>query len=124
MKLLKRWWVSMPYFGLLPFLPLKLELTNVRYCVSMPYFGLLPFLHFRDTEDALMDILFQCPTSGFFLFYGNHEYFLRLRRCVSMPYFGLLPFLRTMAKNKPRWKDLFQCPTSGFFLFYLVGSPT
>ena len=37
--------------------------------------------------------LFQCPTSGFFLFYDNFINQLLQRYNVSMPYLGLLPFL-------------------------------
>ena len=38
--------------------------------VSMPYFGLFPFLQTRsECEKSQEETLFQCPTSGFFLFY-------------------------------------------------------
>ena len=36
--------VSMPYLGLLPFLPIIKEYRNPSFLVSMPYLGLLPFL--------------------------------------------------------------------------------
>ena len=64
--------------------------------------------------------LFQCPTSGFFLFYDNFINQLLQRYNVSMPYLGLLPFLlagrRGIVSKENR---MFQCPTSGFFLFYM-----
>ena len=59
----------------------------------MPYFELLPFLPYEDITDKKDRILFQCPTSSFFLFYVQRIkkkfYFI----VVSMPYFELLPFL-------------------------------
>ena len=39
--------VSMPYIGLLPFLPVQLKgEKDEKYNVSMPYIGLLPFLQY------------------------------------------------------------------------------
>ena len=42
----------------------------------MPYFELLPFLPYEDITDKKDRILFQCPTSSFFLFYNrwNNKY--------------------------------------------------
>ena len=41
-----------------------------------------------------MSELFQCPTSGFFLFYVKAQCLFNDEvEVVSMPYFGLLPFL-------------------------------
>ena len=37
--------------------------------------------------------MFQCPTSGFFLFYEHKNCFVKQGGFVSMPYFGLLSFL-------------------------------
>ena len=88
--------VSMPYFGLLSFLQCSSNpLHDFRRCVSMPYFGLLSFLHNEGKGDW---------------------YVLGI---VSMPYFGLLSFLQL--KENKRWiRKKFQCPTSGFFLFYAM----
>ena len=86
--------------------------------VSMPYFGLLPFLRWQKWRELCQISMFQCPTSGFFLFYSKYAgsgackqiCFNALLRAssfstvtkkdgtvvysgVSMPYFGLLPFL-------------------------------
>ena len=62
--------VSMPYLGLSSFLQYVKREICLRYiCVSMPYLGLSSFLpkiekiYQGDTE------MFQCPTSGFLLFY-------------------------------------------------------
>ena len=38
--------------------------------VSMPYFGLLSFLQLLMQVYYQTDYMFQCPTSGFFLFYA------------------------------------------------------
>ena len=90
--------VSMPYFGLLPFLRKKdtMEL-QINFFVSMPYFGLLPFLLIMTNTTLSINFycfnallrassfstkggqkircqyyhVFQCPTSGFFLFYNK-----------------------------------------------------
>ena len=44
--------VSMPYFGLLPFLQMFRITYGSEYMVSMPYFGLLPFLQFQSFTQA------------------------------------------------------------------------
>ncbi len=66
-------------------------------CVSMPYFGLSPFL----PNDAHVFVyskgLCQCPTSGFLHFYLLSRRFAGNLSAVSMPYFGLSPFLLTRA---------------------------
>ena len=68
--------------------------------VSMPYFGLLPFLPLSKMVENWNRRMFQCPTSGFFLFYYDYS--------------GLASTIANM----------FQCPTSGFFLFYVRRYPT
>ena len=110
--------VSMPYLGLSSFLQKKKSAeTNIETCfnalprafffstllsliapsshkiVSMPYLGLSSFLHIKNRINYETRKLFQCPTSGFLLFYIQHE--------SDMP-----EFIR------------FQCPTTGFLLFY------
>jgi len=86
--------VSMPYFGLSPFLPDNGRFSENKEGVSMPYFGLSPFLQkiCNSSNDGLWC---QCPTSGSLHFYcwssrrkGNKK------NKVSMPYFGLSSFLR------------------------------
>ena len=74
------------------------EEFSQKIIVSMPYFGLLSFLHCYDVAVIKNGYMFQCPTSGFFLFYGE----LSMTNDVK--------------------EALFQCPTSGFFLFYLCGN--
>ena len=91
----------------------------------MPYFGLLSFLRKEDKMKSYTITTFQCPTSGFFLFYDNRcisywyivfcfnallrassfstrffQIYKHGYRIVSMPYFGLLPFLREFYVNK------------------------
>ena len=112
----------------------------------MPYFGLFPFLLKQLQWQGILMQEFQCPTSGFFLFYGKESFMRKLAFDVSMPYFGLFPFLRPYSmetrNNKYRFNALlrafsfstgylayrrmlltgFQCPTSGFFLFYISTS--
>ncbi len=110
--------VSMPYLGLIPFLPersgksLSLDLT-----VSMPYLGLIPFLHdkcmeryyesvqfqcpisgsshfYKERRCIMFDTLaFQCPISGSSHFYSTGDRDFDWRLSVSMPYLGLIPFL-------------------------------
>ena len=88
----------MPYFGLLPFLrrwqemeesmpnkcfnallrassfstQLDNQIMLVCNNVSMPYFGLLPFLRWQKWRELCQISMFQCPTSGFFLFYSKY----------------------------------------------------
>ena len=44
--------------------------------------------------------MFQCPTSGFSLFYGQKMFCPTPQSSVSMPYFGLFSFLRNYS-----WKE-------------------
>ncbi len=111
----------------------------------MPCGGLLPFLQPGKKEVFPMNMLCQCPISGFSHFYGPaicHREF-RLQDCVnalhraspistsikkeeekmtvfvSMPYIGLLPFLLEMVDDDTQDNAVCQCPTSGFSHFYL-----
>ena len=72
---------------------LSLIAPSSHKIVSMPYLGLSSFLHIKNRINYETRKLFQCPTSGFLLFYIQHE--------SDMP-----EFIR------------FQCPTTGFLLFY------
>ena len=83
----------------------------------MPYFGLSSFLP-KKNDKYFLNVLFQCPISGFLLFYrpislgeqkrlrcfnalfrafffstGNNNEQQVSRKRVSMPYFGLSSFL-------------------------------
>ena len=87
--------VSMPYLGLSSFLQLY-QLISTRIQLR---FNALPRAFFFSTMSAKMydsvnKVMFQCPTSGFLLFY-------RL--------YGIMNNYQVL---------LFQCPTSGFLLFY------
>ncbi len=66
--------------------------------VSMPYIGLLPFLP-TETQDVAETPVCQCPTSGFSHFYLSQNLSQNLNLSVSMPYIGLLPFLQYPLKN-------------------------
>ena len=66
----------------------------IQWAVSMPYFGLLSFLLNSKSVNIWEVFLFQCPTSGFFLFYRGKDSRKNSVFSVSMPYFGLLSFLR------------------------------
>ena len=138
--------VSMPYLGLLPFLRLILLyfVLMVPVCFNaLPRASSFSTQHQQQQQAMLLkgfnalprassfstvqrkggfmrtNTVFQCPTSGFFLFYDNFINQLLQRYNVSMPYLGLLPFLlagrRGIVSKENR---MFQCPTSGFFLFY------
>ena len=111
----------MPYFGLLPFLLITGYLIGMfKYCFN----ALLRASSFSTTNKFDADDdgkVFQCPTSGFFLFYHPCNFKgWRGRKHVSMPYFGLLPFLQQEKWRYHENKRKFQCPTSGFFLFYAM----
>ena len=61
--------------------------------VSMPYFGLSPFLRILKKTTNGYTVACQCPTSGFLHFYATVKVNLISEEPVSMPYFGLSPFL-------------------------------
>ena len=90
--------VSMPYLGLSSFLP---EMTTTEKEVTTTCFNALPRAFFFSTlrlasNQCSLLLEFQCPTSGFLLFY------------LPADWAGL------------RGAELFQCPTSGFLLFYAM----
>ena len=61
--------VSMPYHGLSSFLPKHNASLTMRSSVSMPYHGLSSFLRSRRLYTHFNCCRFQCPTTGFLLFY-------------------------------------------------------
>ena len=133
----------MPYFGLLSFLRSSHSSRKLKsYCfnallrasffstaiiqtnyhlqrnVSMPYFGLLSFLQ-TIAKLAFNKLFgFQCPTSGFFLFYLYTQVIIK----IEMYCFNALLRASFFSTNSGRGCSIrmgvFQCPTSGFFLFY------
>ena len=134
----------MPYGGLGSFLLIDYEYSNMNIqLVSMPYFGLLSFLHHpQPIIKELLCRLFQCPTSGFFLFYsmslcdeiklnGCFNALLRASffstiydsiifwkiRSVSMPYFGLLSFLQDRCITSSAMQLLVSMPYFGLLSF-------
>ena len=67
--------------------PLQICFNALLRASSFSTFAVIPQSEVND--------VFQCPTSGFFLFYSAQKIiFQRKNSTVSMPYFGLLPFLR------------------------------
>ena len=89
------------------------------YAVSMPYFGLLSFLRDNELRTYTERKMFQCPTSGFFLFYYRQKtvqlYLIKMFQCPTSGFFLFYSFHPTLRRHSA---ILFQCPTSGFFLFY------
>ena len=86
----------MPYFGLFSFLRLRLQVTKSEKETCFNAL-LRAFLFSTVPPDLGRQTLgvFQCPTSGFSLFYDNRLEYKRKRvMFVSMPYFGLFSFLR------------------------------
>ena len=85
----------------------------------MPYLGLSSFLLHHMKVGFHQWTGFQCPTSGFLLFYGVERcgtiYKFRLFQC---PTSGFLLFYGARFKETIAKLALFQCPTSGFLLFY------
>ena len=66
----------------------------------MPYFGLFSFLPGYKHPSGFNSLLFQCPTSGFSLFYNMQDQELVNKFSnVSMPYFGLFSFLPFQAQK-------------------------
>ena len=117
--------------------------SNANNNVSMPCGGLISFLQPGKKEVFPMNMLCQCPTSGFSHFYSADKITVESEEDVSMPYIGLLPFLPSICvvrsaseecvnalhqaspiSTKPAvvyiFLDIFwcQCPTSGFSHFY------
>ena len=66
------------------------------YLVSMPYLGLSSFLRQAFNGRYSNTVSFQCPTSGFLLFYKLFSLSLTSMKSVSMPYLGLSSFLQGM----------------------------
>ena len=110
-------------------------------------FSPLLFLLFYEIYDSVNKVIdvFQCPTSGFLLFYTLLQFWKRqswicfnaLPRAfffsisktsngnskisgVSMPYLGLSSFLWLKKISRKQKTLMFQCPTSGFLLFYVA----
>ena len=95
-------------------------LTPKKMIVSMPYFGLLSFLPYN-TRRVYEDYKHSFNALLRASFFSTMP-FVKVdvqKEIVSMPYFGLLSFLQL--KENKRWiRKKFQCPTSGFFLFYAM----
>ena len=91
-----------------------------EFYVSMPYLGLSSFLQLESLKTMAETLMFQCPTSGFLLFYAKdkdveqmiyHDWF-------QCPTSGFLLFYSCYLSDTSWCYGLFQCPTSGFLLFY------
>ena len=65
-----------------------------KYNVSMPYLGLSSFLQRFGLPYEKYIHMFQCPTTGFLLFYESNRRGNVKCTTVSMPYHGLSSFLR------------------------------
>ena len=135
--------VSMPYFGLIPFLrpwpsgqgtvgirfnallrahPISTNRMNRKYEAIVefqcPTSGSSHFYMSMEIEKVNSG-MFQCPTSGSSHFYIYSEAVNpEGKECVSMPYFGLIPFLQWTQWRCWTVQGLFQCPTSGSSHFY------
>ena len=73
--------------------------SNANNNVSMPCGGLISFLQPGKKEVFPMNMLCQCPTSGFSHFYSADKITVESEEDVSMPYIGLLPFLQDKDKT-------------------------
>ncbi len=112
----------MPYIGLSSFLHICSKLVT-HYLIRR--FNALPrafFFSTNITEESKSELMtFQCPTSGFLLFYKYVEpNMYHIVSSVSMPYLGLSSFLRWQEMEENMNQEMFQCPTSGFLLFYAM----
>ncbi len=135
----------MPYHGLSSFLRYAAD-TNSDTGGS---FNALPRAFFFSTnrivEEMLNVLLFQCPTTGFLLFYEDYTHIItvadtlfqcpttgfllfyncgKIMQSKKMVCFNALPrafFFSTIIKGGiVTVKHVFQCPTTGFLLFYFL----
>ena len=84
----------MPYFGLSSFLPAWSYERNQTTCkFQCPTSGFLLFYLIVTYRIIFTEIKFQCPTSGFLLFYVSQTLPVLPVSKVSMPYLGLSSFL-------------------------------
>ena len=65
----------------------------------MPYHGLSSFLLGESNRRRDVKCMFQCPTTGFLLFYKNQKKTETKYIIVSMPYHGLSSFLRYVSAS-------------------------
>ena len=85
---------TMPYLGLLPFLPLNAPIKKLYEVVSMPYLGLLPFLRTYSYSNTSAKEIMSMPYLGLLPFLRiQFKYGFLCQSFMSMPYLGLLPFL-------------------------------
>ena len=90
----------MPYFGLSSFLPAWSYERNQTTCkFQCPTSGFLLFYLIVTYRIIFTEIKFQCPTSGFLLFYVSQTLPVLPVSKVSMPYLGLSSFLRYVSAS-------------------------
>ena len=70
----------------------------------------------------IKNALFQCPTSGFLLFYAPDHTLECNARVFQCPTSGFLLFYKWRDFDSRHKEKSFQCPTSGFLLFYVAGN--
>ena len=107
----------MPYFGLSSFLPAWSYERNQTTCkFQCPTSGFLLFYLIVTYRIIFTEIKFQCPTSGFLLFYFIPEKWKGGVWSVSMPYLGLSSFLRFSNPSSPTsFKGFNALPRAFFF---------
>ena len=98
-----------------------LVFTKIMISFQCPTSGFLLFYEFYNYRRHQAKIAFQCPTSGFLLFYKMQlVHSADMASLVSMPYLGLSSFLPERNNCMNVFTKKFQCPTSGFLLFYFL----
>ena len=109
--------VSMPFFGLTPFLHYKEEKLCSRKHVSMPFFGLTPFLRIM-TVLSTTSLMCQCPSSGLLHFYViKTDAYKRVEECVNA-LLRAYSISTKITKSNSGNQTMCQCPSSGLLHFY------
>ena len=110
--------VSMPFFGLTPFLRnhsiYKVETTPV----SMPFFGLTPFLRISNRSYAPSQHSVNALLRAYSISTKCCKCHRQWKYRVSMPFFGLTPFLLICLVLFSIAACMCQCPSSGLLHFY------
>ena len=114
----------MPYIGLSSFLHICSKLVT-HYLIRR--FNALPrafFFSTNITEESKSELMtFQCPTSGFLLFYKYVEpNMYHIVSSVSMPYLGLSSFLQNITRLMKNLPQCFNALPRAFFFSTVAGN--
>ena len=112
-------YVSMPFFGLTPFLRAGVRnYERIVKSVSMPFFGLTPFLLSLAINVNLMSIGVNALLRAYSISTYQHPLIQTARDWCQCPSSGLLHFYLLMLIIILAVYILCQCPSSGLLHFY------